>query len=269
MLRIFFWPYQKNTVKIAHFWCSLDFQSQKTSTCPYVFQEVDAKKIKGPYELFTFLVCTLHSETNKIKEGRDIFMPENRNDHQGVESDVDNVACNAQRKLFFFTTLHMKLLTLKHTHLLLACARAPCPARSERQPSHSRTWCQRTYNWCVVAGDILFSNGCQRVYSHQMVGHQKHPWDPQTYFIILQGERLCARVTQNCHQALAMIREAQSDPPVSLQNNRLHHEAGIHESVCVSWSHVHRSCLRMGQACRTSHWADTPNTCHERADWRS
>ena len=85
-------------------------------------------------------------------------MPENRNDHQGVESDVDNVACNAQRKLFFFTTLHMKLLTLKHTHLLLACARAPCPARSERQPLHSRTWCQRTYNWCVVAGDILTAN---------------------------------------------------------------------------------------------------------------
>ena len=119
----FFLPYQKNTVKIAHFWCSLDFQSQKTSTCPYVFQEVDAKKIKGPYELFTFLVCTLHSETNKIKEGRDIFMPENRNDHQGVESDVDNVACNAQRKLFFFHNASHEAANTE-THKSATCLRA-------------------------------------------------------------------------------------------------------------------------------------------------
>ena len=46
-----------------------------------------------------------------------------------------------------------------------------------------------------------------------------------TYFIILQDERLFARVTQNCHQDLAMVREAASDPPVILQNKRLHHEA--------------------------------------------
>ena len=103
----FFLTFQNRTVKIAHFWFSDDFQTQKTSTCPYVFKKSMPRKYWFVMNCYAFLLVHCTPKLVKSKKAKTYFMPETRNDHQGFEGDVDNVACNSCAQKKYITTLHL------------------------------------------------------------------------------------------------------------------------------------------------------------------
>ena len=76
------------------------FKLKKQAPVPMFFKMSMPRKYWFVMNCCAFLFVHCTPKLVKSKKAKTYFMPETRNDHQGFEGDVDNVACNscAQKK---------------------------------------------------------------------------------------------------------------------------------------------------------------------------